>query len=97
MAIFIPNIISRLEPKSQNSVRSQSQHRTEGIKQHALTSSGDGAEQAAFDRVEFRAIRRVMRHADRYCKVVDHALEVFLEQMLVTTVTASAIAQEQDR
>ena len=29
--------------------------------------------------------------------VVDDVLEVFLEQMLVTTVTASAIAQEQDR
>ena len=55
------------------------------------------AEQATFDRVKFRAIRRVMRHADRYCQVVDHTLEVFLEQMFVTTVTATAIAQEQDR
>ena len=75
----------------------QSQHRMEGIKQHALTSSGDVAEQATFDRVALRAIRRGMRHADRYGKVVDHALAVLLEQMLVTTVTASAIAQEQDR
>ncbi len=37
-----------------------------------------------------------MRHADRYGDVVHHALEVFLQQMLVTTVTATTIAQEQD-
>src|SRR6476619_84959 len=37
-----------------------------------------------------------MRHADRYGDVVHHALEVFLKQMLVTTVTATTIAQEQD-
>lgn len=38
-----------------------------------------------------------MRHADRYGDVVHHALEVFLKQMLVTTVAATTIAQEQDR
>src|SRR4029450_272719 len=38
-----------------------------------------------------------MRHADRYGDVVHHALEVFLKQMLVTTVAATTIAQEQNR
>ena len=75
----------------------QSQHGLQRIKQDPLTGSGDVAEQAAFDRVELRAIRRVVGHTDRYCQVVDDVLEVFLEQMLVTTVTATAIAQEQDR
>ncbi len=44
------------------------------------------AKQAAFDRIEFRAIRRIVGYADRYGKVVDDRLEVFLEQMLVATV-----------
>src|SRR6266852_7036052 len=68
-----------------------------GIKQDPLTGSGHVAEQAAFDRIELRAIRGIVGHTDRYCQVVDNILEVFLEQMLVTTVTATAIAQEQDR
>ena len=54
------------------------------------------AKQAAFDRIELRAIRRIVGYADRYGKVVDDRLEVFLEQMLVATVTATTIAQEQD-
>src|SRR5712692_5290040 len=37
-----------------------------------------------------------MRDADRYGDVVHHALEVFLQQMLVTTVAATTVAQEQD-
>jgi hypothetical protein len=69
----------------------------EGIKQDALTGSGDVAEQAAFDRIELRAIRGIVGHTNRYFQVVDESLEVFLEQMLVTTVTATAITQEQDR
>ena len=55
------------------------------------------AEQAAFDRIELRAIRGIVGHTDRYFQVVDDVLEVFLEQMLVTTVTPTTIAQEQDR
>src|SRR4051812_23307773 len=54
------------------------------------------AEQAALDRIKLRAIGGIVGHADRYDKVVDHRLEVFLEQMLVATVTATPIAQEQD-
>src|SRR2546426_3709120 len=38
-----------------------------------------------------------MCHADRYGEVIDYTLQVFLEQMLMTTVAATAIAQEQDR
>ena len=69
----------------------------EGIKQDSLTGSGDMAEQATFDRIELRAIRRIMGHTDRDLQGVDELLEVFLEQMLVTTVAAPAITQEQDR
>ena len=54
------------------------------------------AQQAAVDRIELRAIRRIVGYADRYGKVVDDRLEVFLEQMLVATVTATTIAQKQD-
>ncbi len=54
------------------------------------------AEQAAFDRIELGAVRRVVRHTDGDAQVVDDALEVFLEQMLVSAVTPPAIAQEQD-
>jgi hypothetical protein len=38
-----------------------------------------------------------VRYPDRYCQVVDDALQVFLEHVLVTTVTATAITEEQDR
>jgi hypothetical protein len=62
-----------------------------------MTGSGHMAEQAAFDRIALRALRGVVGHTDRYFEVVDDVLEVFLEQMLVTTVPATAIAQEQDR
>ena len=75
----------------------QAHHGLERIKQDTLTGSGHVAEQAAFDRIELGAIGRIVGHADRDLQIVDKLLEVFLEQMLVTTVTASAIAQEQDR
>src|SRR5712691_3030353 len=38
-----------------------------------------------------------MCQAVRYGEVIDYTLQVFLEQMLMTTVAATAIAQEQDR
>jgi hypothetical protein len=69
----------------------------ERIKEAPLTGSGHVAAQAAFDRIELRAIRRVVGHTDRYCQIVDDVLEVFLEQRLVTTVTPTTIAQQQDR
>ena len=75
----------------------QSQHCMKGITQDSLTGSGHVAEQAVFDRIALRALRGIVGHTDRYCQVVDDVLEVFLEQMLVTTVTPTAIAQEQDR
>jgi len=62
-----------------------------------MTDSGHVAEQAAFDRVELQTIRGIVGHTDWYCQVVDDSWEVFLAQMLVTTVTVTAIAQEQDR
>ena len=61
-----------------------------------MTGFGHVTEQAAFDRVELRTIRGIVGHTDRDGKVVDDRLEVFLEQMLVATVTATTIAQEQD-
>jgi len=85
------------EPLVRLGLLDSSQHRVQGIKQDTLTGSGDVAEQAAFDRIALRAIRRVVCHADRDCQVVDQALAVFLEPMRVTTVTATALAQQQDR
>ena len=55
------------------------------------------AEQTAFDRMELGAIGRIVGHTDRDLQIVDKVLEVFLAQRLVTTVTASAIAHEQER
>src|SRR6266567_8532074 len=84
------------EPLLRLGLLDQALHRVQSIKEHPLTGSGDVAEQAAFDRVEFRTIGRGVRHTDRYGQVVDDALQVFLEHVLVTTVTATAITEEQD-
>jgi len=75
----------------------QSQYGLQSIKQAPLTGSGHVAEQAAFDRIALRALRGVVGHTDRYCQVVDDVVEVFRAQRLVTTVTATAIAQEHER
>ena len=75
----------------------QSQYCLERITQDPMTGSGHVAEQTAFDRVELRAIRGIVGHTDRYRQVVHNLLEVCLAQMRVTTVPATAIAQEQDR
>ena len=75
----------------------QSPHCKEGIKQDSLTGSGDMAEQATCAWIALRAIRGIVGHTDRYCTVVDEIVEVFLQQRRVTTVPATAIAQEHER
>ena len=74
----------------------QSQHRVQGIEHDTLAGSGHVAEQAAFDRIELGAVRRIVRYTDGDTHVVGDTLEVFLEQMFVRAVTPSAITQEQD-
>jgi hypothetical protein len=71
-------------------------HRVQGLQESPLTGSGAVAEQTAFDRVAFRTIGRGGRHADRYGQGVDDAWEVFLEHVRMTTVTPTAITEEQE-
>ena len=50
-----------------------------------------------FDRVVFRAIGRVMRHANRNLDLVDQALQILLENIMSHVVAAASVAQQQDR
>jgi hypothetical protein len=75
----------------------QSDHGLHRIEQDALTGPSHMAKKATFDRIELRTIGRIMRHPDGNSQLVDETLEVFLEQVLATTVTATAVAQQQDR
>ena len=66
------------------------------IQPDALTGAGHVAQQAAFARIELRAIRRIGGDADRHGQVVDDRLEVFLAPRRVATVPATPIAPEPD-
>jgi hypothetical protein len=75
----------------------QSDYGRQGIAQDALTRPRPMAKEAAFDRVELRAIGRIMRHTEGDAQRIDEALKVCFEQVLATTVTATAVAQEEER
>ncbi len=84
------------EPLRRLRLVDQSQYGLSSIQPDALTGAGHVAQQAAFARIELRAIRRIGGDADRYGQVVDDRLEVFLAPRRVATVPATPIAPEPD-
>ncbi len=67
----------------------------ERMKHHTLTSSGNVWKQAMFNRIVFRAIRRIVRDVDFQAQVVGQSLQGFFENMAIGGIAATAITQNQ--
>ncbi len=66
------------------------------VEQHAGASSGDVRKQPAFDRVVLGAIAGIVRDADLDPDFITEYLQVVFEDVGVSRIAASAIAQQQD-
>ena len=75
----------------------QADHGVEGVEEHSLTCASDMGKEAAFDRVELRAVAGVVRHSDCDSQIVDEILQILLEEVLCRGIATAAVAQQEDR
>ena len=75
-------------------------HQADVVEDHAPADPSEVREQAMFDRVVLRRIRRVVRHADLHPQSIGQALNVGLEQVGLAAfgigrVTAATVAEKE--
>ena len=70
--------------------------RFHGVEQHALAGACHVWKEATVRRIEFRAVRRVVRHRDRQTNAIHQTLQIPLEDPVTVIVTSTSVAQQQN-
>src|SRR6266545_369121 len=94
---LVEDVHRHLQARAGRGLLHQLLHQLHAREDHPTTRAGQMREQPMLNRVVLGGGRRVVRHPDLNPNPIDQPLQVLLEQVLASTVAATAIAQQQDR